>query len=136
MAALVAALAGRRERDDLIDLTMTGSDFFQPARRTVTPVPRPGRWAETIKSSTDQAEPGDADHDQIDGDDVIEQARHEQDQNSGQQGDERLDMGDGNHGGLLEAFGQRTVLRKTNYAKIIGALPLNDFAPDWFTPWR
>jgi hypothetical protein len=28
------------------------------------------------------------------------------------------------------------VLRKTNYAKIIGALPLNDFAPDWFTPWR
>jgi len=36
--------------------------------------------------------------------------------------------------GLLEAFGQWSVLRKTNYAKIIGALPLNDFAPGWFTP--
>jgi hypothetical protein len=98
MAALflILALAGRRERDDLIDLTMMDSGLLfsrHDARRHPRCDAAGGR-----KSSTNQAEPGDADHDQIDGDDVIEKARHEQDQNSGEQRDERLDMGDGYHG--------------------------------------
>jgi hypothetical protein len=63
MAALflILALAGRRERDDLIDLTMTDSGISfsrHDARRH--PRRDPASWR---KSSTDQAEPGDADHD-------------------------------------------------------------------------
>jgi hypothetical protein len=40
-ALLGAALAERREREDLIDFTMTGSDIFQPAQSTVIPAPQP-----------------------------------------------------------------------------------------------
>ena len=79
----------------------------------------------------DQAEPGDTNHDQIDRDDVVEQLRHDEDQNSGEQRHDRLDVGNGQHGyGLLEAFRESTALQETNYAKSAAALPLNDFAHD------
>jgi hypothetical protein len=42
----------------------------------------------------EQAEAGDAYEDQIDRDDVIEQARHDQDQNAGNKRDDWLQMGD------------------------------------------
>src|SRR5262249_7212962 len=41
------------------------------------------------KMSEARPKAGDADENQIDGDDEVEQARHDQDENAGQQGDER-----------------------------------------------
>src|SRR5665213_3127324 len=44
-------------------------------------------------------QPGDADDDEIDGNDVIQQARHEENENAGQQGDDRLQQRDVQHHG-------------------------------------
>jgi hypothetical protein len=44
-------------------------------------------------TSLDQAEARNADHDQVNGDDVIEQPRHQQDQDTGQQCDQWLNVG-------------------------------------------
>jgi hypothetical protein len=48
----------------------------------------------------DAVEADDADEDQIDGNDVIEQARHDEDQDAGNNRDERRDMGRGDDHGL------------------------------------
>src|SRR6266516_5445384 len=50
----------------------------------------------------DAVEADEADDDQVDGDDVVQQPRHEQDQNAGEEGNKRRDMGNGDgHEDLL-----------------------------------
>src|SRR2546425_13064537 len=50
----------------------------------------------------DAVEADEADDDEVDGDDVVQQSRHEQNQNAGEEGNERRDMGNGDgHEDLL-----------------------------------
>src|SRR3981189_2844207 len=49
------------------------------------------------RRSSQYPEPDDAGQDEVDRDDVIEQVRNYQDQDAGQQGDDRLEMADGDH---------------------------------------
>src|SRR5512133_2583000 len=50
---------------------------------------------ETVQSN-------EADDDEVDGDNVVQQSRHEQNQNAGDEGNQRRDMGNGNgHDDLL-----------------------------------
>src|SRR6266571_1776651 len=50
----------------------------------------------------DAVETDEADDDEVDGDDVVQQPRHEQDQNAGEEGNKRRDMGNGDgHEDLL-----------------------------------
>src|SRR5256714_1869136 len=55
-------------------------------------------WCSTgsprLPGSTNEAKPNNADDDQVDRDDVVEDARHQKDQHAGDQGDERLQMGE------------------------------------------
>jgi hypothetical protein len=53
-----------------------------------------------IEEVMDAVEADDADEDQIDGNDVIEEARHDEDQDAGNNRDERRDMGRGDDHGL------------------------------------
>jgi hypothetical protein len=109
------ALAGR-DLDDLVDFTMTGSNVFQPAQSTLAPAPQPGQWEQ---SSMDEAQPGNAHHDQINRNDVVEQLRHDEDQNSRNQCHDRLDVGDGQHGlSLLEEFSRIGNSTKRNLREI------------------
>jgi hypothetical protein len=90
-------LAGRRERSDLIDFTMTGSAFLSGHKARAPPTGNPAFRG----VSMDQAEPGDAYDDQVDGDDVVEELWHDEDQDSGDQRNDRLNVGDGEHQGIL-----------------------------------
>jgi hypothetical protein len=55
-----------------------------------------------VYEMVDVVEPDQPYHDEIDGDDVVQQARHDQDQNSGDKGGERRYVTDGkNHCKLL-----------------------------------
>src|SRR5262245_2261496 len=50
----------------------------------------------------DAVQSNEADDDQVDGDNVVQQSRHEQNQNAGDEGNERRDMGNGDgHEDLL-----------------------------------
>src|SRR5215510_11373421 len=50
----------------------------------------------------DAVQSNEADDDQVDGHNVVQQSRHEQNQNAGDEGNERRDMGNGDgHGDLL-----------------------------------
>src|SRR3979409_734260 len=50
------------------------------------------------RRSSQYPEPDDAGQDEVDRDHIIEQVRNYQDQDAGQQGDDRLEMADGDHG--------------------------------------
>jgi hypothetical protein len=52
----------------------------------------------------DAIEPHQADNNEVDSHDEIEQPRHQQDENTGDQGDKRRDMGGGNDHDILESF--------------------------------
>src|SRR5262249_48668093 len=63
--------------------------LVQPIRRRI--VPRRGTRTSPMRMAQRSAhETGNADDDQVDGHDVVEQARHQQDENSGNECDDRL----------------------------------------------
>src|SRR5215470_8847167 len=65
--------------------------LVQPIRRRIVP----GRGTRTSPMRMAQRsahETGNADDDQVDGHDVVEQARHQQDENSGNECDDRLQV--------------------------------------------
>jgi len=70
-----------------------GESFEGPRRtpRAATPTtaPRPAASGQLDRAAAEQADQ--AHHDQVDGDDVVEQPRHDQDQDAGDQRDERTD---------------------------------------------
>jgi hypothetical protein len=86
-------LAGRRERGDLFDFTMTGSAFLSGHKACAPPTGNPAFRG----VSMDQAESRNADHDQVDSDDVVEELRHDEDEDSGDQRHDRLNVGNGEH---------------------------------------
>jgi hypothetical protein len=86
-------LAGRRERSDLFDFTMTGSAFLSGHKACAPPTGNPAFRG----VSMDQAESRNADHDQVDSDDVVEELRHDEDEDSGDQRHDRLNVGNGEH---------------------------------------
>jgi hypothetical protein len=48
-----------------------------------------------VEEVIDPIEPGQSDNNEIDGDDVVEEPRHQQDQNAGNERDQRCDMSGG-----------------------------------------
>src|SRR5262245_65648967 len=67
--------------------------------------------AASAEEVIDAVEPGEADDDQVDGDDVVEQPRHEQDQNAGDERNQRCDVGDRDGHGDLLGPGESTTKR-------------------------
>src|SRR5262249_29247534 len=60
------------------------------------------RSAASADEVIDSVEPSDAYDDQVDRDNVVQQSRHEEDQDAGDEGNKRCDMGNCNgHGDLL-----------------------------------
>jgi hypothetical protein len=108
-------LAGRRERSDFVDFTMTGSAFLSGHKACAPPPGNPAFRG----VSMDEAEPGDPHNDQVDGNDVVEELRHDEDQDSGNQRHDRLNVGNGEHlGTLLQEFGEPNGMGVTPYAKL------------------
>src|SRR5215203_213722 len=82
---------------------------------TANPPGVPGRSLRTVKEQgsrtlrvvllAEQPEPDDADGDEVDGDDVVEEPRHHQDQNAGEKRDDGLQVADADgHGSLLGSW--------------------------------
>jgi hypothetical protein len=112
------SLEGRRERSDRVDFTMTGSAFLSGHKACAPPTGNPALRG----ASMDQAEPGDPDHDQVDRDDVVEELRHDEDQDSGDKRDDRLNVGNREHQGiLLQGFGVSNGMGVTPYPKSLCA---------------
>jgi hypothetical protein len=59
-----------------------------------------------VDEMMDGIEADQSDENEIDGDDVVEQPRHDQDQYTGNDGDERRDMSSGNDHGFSSGVGQ------------------------------
>src|SRR5262245_37801858 len=73
--------------------------------------------AASAEEVIDAVEPGEADDDQVDRHDEVQQARHDQDQDAGDQGDQRRDVGDGQSHGDLLGPGESTTERNRGSKK-------------------
>jgi hypothetical protein len=67
---------------------------MQMPAANATPAPAPSALM-PVDEVMDVVEADEADKDEIDGDNVVEKSRHDQDQDAGNDGDNRRDMGSG-----------------------------------------
>jgi hypothetical protein len=78
----------------------------------------------------DAIEPHQAYHDEVEGDDVVQQPRHDQDQNAGEKGDDRRDMTDGEmHFKLLESIELATIGTRHSCTAIEGNATASTLSP-------
>ena len=82
-----------------------------PTRMRPAPAIAATEAAASAEEVIDAVEPGQPHDDQVDRDDEVQQTRHDQDQDAGDQGDQRRDVGDGQSHGDLLGPGESTTKR-------------------------